>query len=471
MTQRRVRFCVLAVPSILLLIVPGLAQGKEFNVASGATVDAGDVNPGDGNCTSTFLFFCTLRAAVQEANAWAGADTIKVPAGHFVLTLGGINEDGAISGDLDISENLTITGAGANSTVVDAAGIDRVFDVLDGVDATLEFMTIKGGNGSFQYWESRGGGIRVGSGSELDLRWSRVERNQAFLGAAIYGYETKKASISDSEISHNLVLKDEAGLGGTVVGFNPINDGSFQGFFIERTSIVNNRCVNTTGCATGLSLGNCSDALSEVSNTTISGNEGSGLSAFRCEVAVYHSTLYDNLGRGLLCNDAASNPSLTSEVRNSILDSCSLQPECFSVAGNYNQDRDNTCGLNVAFGDQPLTDPMLQPLGVVESADPYFAPTHHPKWVSAMIDSGTNLGAAATDQEGWGRPWDGDMSGTSEYDIGAIETLPCATLPDSTVTMTAFIGSSDVEGCRSVTSGVGVDVQAGIVTFLDIESS
>jgi CSLREA domain-containing protein len=38
--------------------------------------DAADTNPGDGTC-SILGSFCTLRAAVQEANATPGADTIN----------------------------------------------------------------------------------------------------------------------------------------------------------------------------------------------------------------------------------------------------------------------------------------------------------------------------------------------------------------------------------------------------------
>jgi hypothetical protein len=450
----------------LLLCLPIPAQAKEFTVGLHATGDAADLNPGDGICASTAFSVCTLRAAIQEANAWPGSDTINVPEGHYTLSLPGINENSGATGDLDIAEDLRIVGAGAHLTTIDANGIDRVFDVLDGVDATLEKIAITGGNGSDQYWESRGGGIRAGDGSVLTLKSSKVEGNKAFLGAAIYGYQVEKATVLDTEVSHNLVLKDAGGLGGIVVGFYPVAGGSFQGFFIERTSIVDNRCVNTTGCATGLSLSHCSETLSVVRNSTISGNEGSGLSAYICEVILHHSTLYDNLGRGLLCNSPGTNAGLVSEVRNSILDSCQLQPGCFVTQGNHNQDGNNSCGLDASLGDLPGTDPMLQPLGAVEALYPYFAPTHHPRWTSPMIDSGTALGAASTDQESLERPWDGNMSGTSEYDIGALETLPCAGQVDASVTSTTFVEDSQIEGCRSVTSGAGVQVQNGTLSFL-----
>ncbi len=65
---------------------------------------------------------CSLREAIEAANrdvavdacpAGAGADRVIVPAGTYRLTLGGGNEDGNQTGDLDILDDLTLQGAGA----------------------------------------------------------------------------------------------------------------------------------------------------------------------------------------------------------------------------------------------------------------------------------------------------------------------------------------------------------------------
>ena len=45
------------------------------------------------------------------------------------MSLTGANEDAAASGDLDITEDLTITGAGAKTTYIDGMAADRVFEV------------------------------------------------------------------------------------------------------------------------------------------------------------------------------------------------------------------------------------------------------------------------------------------------------------------------------------------------------
>src|SRR5438045_3391647 len=62
------------------------------------------------------------------------------------LTLAGANEDFGATGDLDIRDDLTIKGAGAlgGETIIDAAGLDRVFQVF-GAKATFADVVITGG--------------------------------------------------------------------------------------------------------------------------------------------------------------------------------------------------------------------------------------------------------------------------------------------------------------------------------------
>jgi CSLREA domain-containing protein len=112
------------------------AAAAEFTVNS--TADAGDAAPGNGLCeTAPGNGVCTLRAAVQETNALAGTDTIRVPAGTYALltTQQDLHEgeDHAVSGDLDLTDDLTLRGAGAAQTVLTMLpaeeGTDRVFDL------------------------------------------------------------------------------------------------------------------------------------------------------------------------------------------------------------------------------------------------------------------------------------------------------------------------------------------------------
>jgi len=106
---------------LLLALVAGTARSADFVVDSQS--DAGDALPGDGRCAAP-AGACTLRAAVQEANALPGEDRLALPAGTFTLSLPGPFEDAALTGDLDLLDDVTLTGAGTDLTVVDAGGLN-----------------------------------------------------------------------------------------------------------------------------------------------------------------------------------------------------------------------------------------------------------------------------------------------------------------------------------------------------------
>jgi CSLREA domain-containing protein len=107
------------------LVVPTPASAAIFRV--GSTADAIDATPGDGHCAAAppASGACTLRAAIEEANSNTDPDAVVLPRGHYVLSVAGDNEDAAASGDLDLTTPVTIGGANARTTIVDAHGIDR----------------------------------------------------------------------------------------------------------------------------------------------------------------------------------------------------------------------------------------------------------------------------------------------------------------------------------------------------------
>jgi hypothetical protein len=91
--------------------------------------DTPDANPGDGIAEDA-AGNTTLRTAIEEANAFAGADDIIVAlAGNIPLSTGA---------QLDITDDLTIDGGGAIS--VDGGLNNRVFSIDNG-DATINTMT------------------------------------------------------------------------------------------------------------------------------------------------------------------------------------------------------------------------------------------------------------------------------------------------------------------------------------------
>jgi CSLREA domain-containing protein len=123
-----------------------------------ATDDRRDATPGDGIC-DTGGGTCTLRAAVQEANALGGSHQIVLPAGPYRLTLPGRDDD-ASAGDLDVLGTLQITGAGAGATSIDAGKInDRAFDVQPGGVLDIGDVTIRHGHTAGAGYG--GGGLRT----------------------------------------------------------------------------------------------------------------------------------------------------------------------------------------------------------------------------------------------------------------------------------------------------------------------
>ena len=84
------------------------------------------VNPADG--------VTTLREAIQAANAAPGADAIEFEVGlSGTITLGG--------SQLEITDDLTVTGPGAGLLAIDANGASRVLHVGVGVTASVSGLT------------------------------------------------------------------------------------------------------------------------------------------------------------------------------------------------------------------------------------------------------------------------------------------------------------------------------------------
>jgi len=138
--------------------------------------DVVDATPGDGVCeTVTGNGMCTLRAAIMEANALIGEDIIELPAATYALTIPGADEDLGATGDLDITESLSIRGQYQGNTTIDAEGLaDRVFDI-SGTGVTVYISRVKITNGSVT---GDGGAIRATA--DLTLQDFYLERVMHF---------------------------------------------------------------------------------------------------------------------------------------------------------------------------------------------------------------------------------------------------------------------------------------------------
>ncbi|GAB3831582.1 right-handed parallel beta-helix repeat-containing protein [Kribbella italica] len=170
-SSQRTRRTLAAVVAALALVVALVAVPATPAVASSVyavttTADQVDAVPGNGIC-ATAAGTCSLRAAIQEANATTVADTIQVPAGTYPLTLTGQSDT---TGDLDIIRPVSILATG--SAIVDANGIDRVLEIHPDAGAvTLSGLTLREGShgelGGGLYNTSTGT-VRLQNGAVLD---------------------------------------------------------------------------------------------------------------------------------------------------------------------------------------------------------------------------------------------------------------------------------------------------------------
>jgi CSLREA domain-containing protein len=200
----------LAVVAALLLTAgadarPTKRQSLTKPIVVNALGDARDTNLKDGVCKvfalskpGTSKTYCTLRAAIQTANAGkSGHYLIVLPAGTVHLAIKG-SDDTAAKGDLDVvAADVRLLGKGPGKTTIDGGGHDRVFDVRPSAGLTLQSMKITGGHAG------DGGAIRADG--TLRLRNVLVDSNVAATnGGGLYVGMTGAAIVDQVTFVHNV---------------------------------------------------------------------------------------------------------------------------------------------------------------------------------------------------------------------------------------------------------------------------
>ncbi len=115
--------------------------------------------------TSDTTNLTSLRGAIIAANALGGDNTIVLTNNLYSLTIPGADEDGSLTGDLDITNgNLTILGLATTTVTISATNLgDRVLQIFPAAQATLFNIAFTGGtsvgNSSAPIDGESGGGI------------------------------------------------------------------------------------------------------------------------------------------------------------------------------------------------------------------------------------------------------------------------------------------------------------------------
>ena len=429
------------------LAATGPAHGQALFIVDNSVRDAGDWNPGDGICAynSAPGNRCTLRAAVQEANALPGRDVILIPDGWTIVldnTLFGA-EDLAASGDLDILEDVgigSLAPAGA-WPVVDANGIDRVFDVHPPATLDVAQLEITGGRTVF-----RGGGVYVRPAAGFEASNCRIRDNKGS-GGGIANEGTTDIETCSIEGNHALNSFDSPSGIYHLAGSTTIDKSTVTGNYNANAAI---RCVS----GTGLSVFNSTiaDNLGILNNpSTGIGIESDG------DVVLRNATItgHQSIGFSVSLLGAFASPS----VRNTIIagngTDCSIvTPGGLTDLAHPNLDSDGSCGFVPAAGGLPNTDPLLGPL----SLNGGTTLTRVPMVGSPAIDSGANGSCQPDDQRGAPRPLTGSTA--LVCDLGAVEVLPCTGAPTAYFSGWTITAQATFEACYQATLG-SVDVLAG----------
>lgn len=376
---------------LVLSVVAHPVHAKTFTVDEPNDPAVDSSCDADDNPSAT----CSLREAITAANSDTLEDhVIIIPSGTITLALTNVSgdEDLNATGDLDITNTastITITGAGSGSTIIDANGIDRIFEVRDNTTVTIEDLTIQGGDiqsgtgGGIQLLAanltlngvvvqnntitSGTAGVGIGTGTtsskELTIIDSTITGNNSSLvlvaGAGIFFNQTGTLDIQNSTISNNNLTHSTTADNGAGINMQSIDSFSLTNSIIDNNSttasgggiyaadvtdfsILNSTISNNTSGddGGGIALVNYG-TYTTIGNTTISDNtadNGAGLYVnttgnTSSQLTLYASTLYANTaqnGGGIFYEDVANFMTLKQNAIGANIGSTS-SPDCYMV--------------------------------------------------------------------------------------------------------------------------------------------
>ncbi len=263
--MRRNRLRSLSAALALASILPTL------EAATLTVTTTGDTISDDGLCSLREAVIAANSNADQSGCAGSGAygdDTITVPPGLYRLELTGANEDAAATGDLDIlagAGSLTLNGAGADTTLIDGNATDRVFDLDDGANLTLDGVTVQNGYATYD-----AGGIYAGRSARLTVNHSVIRDNYAARSGGGILSLSATVTIQYSAITGNSAVSVAGGI--TAVGTS---------LTLDHVAVSDNQAGTSGGGINMTGSGGIPPAILTLTHCSFAGNTASSGRALR----------------------------------------------------------------------------------------------------------------------------------------------------------------------------------------------
>lgn len=440
---------------LLSLLTPTPVQAQDANPFTvNRTEDAVDATPGDGRCDADpndRVLQCTLRAAIMEANALAGAQTIRLPSGLYRLTLGGRNEKNSRAGDLNITSDLAILGdAGSAHPTIDASGLgDRVFNIAGVAPfrVFLQNLVIRGGDARLDEADESGGGVAIGNSAQVTIQQSLISDNAGKFGGGISVSADGALTLIASQVRNN----DDGGIhiqtsANTLIRTTTISDNRAiigGGITVRRglapsiVAVAQSTIAGNTATSEGGGLWIAEGARVLLEATTVSGNnavKGGGVST-NSVLFLQGATITRNSNEGVRA-DIGQVRAVNSIIADNSGFDCAFIKLAAGVDAPQQALDSSSCQALGGAGNLVNTDPRLGPLQFNGGK----TQTHAPLAGSPAIDGGVNLiECSLVDQRGVTRP-----QGV-RCDSGAVESTNPGLVGASIVTptaLTAVVGES-----------------------------
>jgi CSLREA domain-containing protein len=208
-----------------------------LTVTVNTTADTRDAVPGNGVCEATAgVGNCSLRAAIDEANATVGLVAINMNAGTYTLSRNG-NDNTNNGGDLDVTGKVSLAPTGAVTVQMGACPVngDRLFDVRGG-QLSMRSITLQGGRSA-----GSGGAIRMTAGA-TNLTFTTVTSNKTAVDGGAVEVTGGTLNVTASTINGNTALGAGGGIHVASAGTASVTNSTVSGNRADPTANVDVTC-------------------------------------------------------------------------------------------------------------------------------------------------------------------------------------------------------------------------------------